>query len=123
MCHVLIIEDEPLVAMDLEMLLASAGATSFSFAQSQPEAVEMALAHPPAFITSDVRLADGTGPLAVFDIHKVLGPIPVLFITGTPDACHPRELTDLVLTKPFDRTAVIRAFHVAQPTCQAPILH
>jgi CheY-like chemotaxis protein len=123
MCHVLIIEDEPLVAMDLEVLLASVGATSFSFAQSQPEAVEMALAHPPAFITSDVRLEYGTGPLAVWDIHKALGPIPVIYITGTPDACHPREPTDPVLTKPFDRSAVVLAFKVSLAACSSPILH
>lgn len=115
MCHVLIIEDEPLVALDLETLLASAGATSFAFAQTQGEAVQMALAHRPSFITSDVRLADGTGPLAICDIHQALGHIPVVYITGTPSACHPRDPADPVLTKPFDRNAVIRAFQVCRP--------
>jgi CheY-like chemotaxis protein len=115
MCHVLIIEDEPLVALDLEVLLASVGATSFSFAHSQSEAVAVALAHPPSFITSDVRLEHGTGPLAVCDIHKALGPIPVVYITGTPDACYPRDPADTVLTKPFNRSAVVQAFEVCRP--------
>jgi CheY-like chemotaxis protein len=114
MCHVLIIEDEPFVALDIEAVLAPAGATSFSFAQSQSEAVPMALAHPPAFITSDVRLSEGTGPLAVCDIHQALGAIPVIFITGTPGACFPRGLSEPVFTKPFDRGAIVQAFQGSQ---------
>ena len=112
MCHVLIIEDEPLVALDLEWLLGSVGATSFAFAQSESEVVSMAIAQPPSFITSDVTLAEGTGPRAVYAIHEALGAIPVLYITGTPSACHPNVPVQPVLTKPFDRSAVMRAFQL-----------
>lgn len=113
MCHVLIIEDEPMVALELEWLLGSVGATSFAFAQSEAEAVSMAIAHPPSFITSDVKLAEGTGPQAVCVIHEALGPIPVVYITGTPSACHPNISLQPVLTKPFDRSAVLRVFQQA----------
>ena len=65
MCHVLIIEDEPLVAIDLENVLVEAGATSFAFASSEAEAVEQACARLPHVMTSDVRLTSGTGPAAV----------------------------------------------------------
>ena len=61
MCHVLIIEDEPILAMDLEALLEAEGATSFSFAVSEEEAVSEALARTPGLITSDVKLVEGTG--------------------------------------------------------------
>lgn len=111
MCHVLIIEDEPLVAMDLELLLEREGATSFAFAVSQAEAVHEAIARRPAFITSDVTLVEGTGPLAVAIILNKLGAIPVVFITGTPDACCPCEAESPILTKPFDRLAIAQAFH------------
>lgn len=110
MCHVLIIEDEPLVAMDLEALLASAGATSFAFAYSQDDAIASALEQLPGFITSDVRLAQGTGPLAVCGIHAALGPIPVIYITATPGACYPRRSDALIFPKPFDRAAIVEAF-------------
>jgi CheY-like chemotaxis protein len=110
MCHVLIIEDEPMVALELEWLLGSVGATSFAFAQSEAEAVSMALEQPPSFITSDVKLAEGTGPQAIFAIHEALGAIPVVYITGTPSACHPNEPVQPVLSKPFDRSAVLLAF-------------
>ena len=89
MPHILIIEDEPLIAMELESILADEGGTSFSFADSEDAAIVAALAQPPALITSDVKLLTGTGPHAVKTIHEKLGPIPVIFITATPDACRP----------------------------------
>lgn len=46
-CHVLIIEDEPLVALMLQFLLEDEGATSFTFACSEAAAVEFALVTPP----------------------------------------------------------------------------
>jgi len=118
MCHVLIIEDEPIVAMDLEVLLASAGATSFDVACSQDDAVASALKHSPEFITSDVRLTQGTGPLAVTEIHAALGPIPVIYITGTPGACYPRGADALVFTKPFNRAVIIKAFRECRSRSQ-----
>ncbi len=115
MCHVLIIEDEAFMAMDLEEMLGEEGATSFSFAASQDEAIREALARKPDLITSDVTLSEGTGPLAVSLIRDALGPIPVIFITATPDACEPRKSGCEVLTKPFDRDAIARAFRTLAP--------
>lgn len=111
MCHVLIIEDEALMAMDLEALLEKEGATSFSFAASQDEAVTEALVRKPDLIISDVALSEGTGPLAVSTILDTFGHVPVIFITGTPDACSPCPPGTLILTKPFNRAAIARAFH------------
>lgn len=115
MCHVLIIEDEPLLAMDLEALLEEEGATSFSFAASQDEAVREALVRKPDLITSDVKLVDGTGPRAVLTILDALGPIPVIFITGTPDACQPSVPTSIILTKPLNAAEMSQAFRRLKP--------
>lgn len=79
MCHVLIIEDEPFIAMDLQQLLEEQGATSFDFADSEDEAVAAAMQRRPDIITSDVKLTKGTGPAAVLTIHEQLGQIPVIF--------------------------------------------
>lgn len=110
MCHVLIIEDEPLVAMDLEALLSLEGATSFAFAACQDDAVAEAILHRPAIIMSDVKLLEGTGPMAVAIIVDLLGPIPVIFITGTPEACNPCNPASPILAKPFDRPAIAQTF-------------
>ena len=110
MCHVLIIEDETLVAMALEMCLASHGATSFDLAETEWEAIQAARMKPPAFITSDVNLRIGTGPAAVAQIFSELGPIPVVFITATPEACLPCEPPAKVFGKPLNEAEIVRAF-------------
>ena len=111
MCHVLIIEDEPFVAMDLQELLEHEGATSFDFADTQQDAVAAALLHRPDLITSDVKLLDGTGPLAVEAIYRALGAIPVIFITASPQDCSPCEPSDIILTKPINAREVVLAFN------------
>lgn len=113
MCHVLIIEDKPFIAMDIEDLLASAGATSFDIVATQADAISAAMAHEPDVITSDVSLIEGTGPAAVRVIHKALGEIPVIFITGTPEDCDPCDPPGVILGKPLDRCAIAAAFRSA----------
>jgi two-component system, response regulator PdtaR len=121
-CHVLIIEDETLVAMDLQSVLSAAGATSFAFAASEEEAIDQAFACCPLIITSDVRLVTGTGPAAVQVIRERLGMIPVLFISGTPNDCNPREPGDAVFGKPFDRKAIAAAFRTLLSSCRPSIV-
>ena len=111
MCHVLIIEDEPLVAMSIQDILASQGATSFEIVETEKAAVLAATANEPRIITSDVKLLEGTGPAAVREIHKRLGPIPVIFITGTPEECRPCNPPGSIVPKPFTAHAIIAAFH------------
>jgi CheY-like chemotaxis protein len=115
MCHVLIIEDEPLVAMDLEMMLEEAGATSFDVAATEAEAIEAARNHPPQLITSDMRLLDGTGPAAVRVIIAEQGEVPVIFISGTPEDCQPCSAKAVVLGKPFRRGSVVDMFRRLAP--------
>ena len=100
MCHVLIIEDDAIAALDICSTLKAAGATSFSFAETERDAVRSAREARPGLITSDVMLASGSGPRAVEQIHDEIGPCPVIFITATPDQCDPCEHSR-ILEKPF----------------------
>jgi CheY-like chemotaxis protein len=109
-CHVLIIEDEPLVAMDVEALLAENGGTSFAFAETEKDAVVAALVQRPEFIISDVSLTQGTGPAAVKKIHALVGDIPVIFVTATPQACVPCDPPGRIFEKPMHQAAVAQAF-------------
>lgn len=115
MCHVLIIEDEWLIAEHLIQLAEQAGATSFATACTQDEAIRAADERTPDIILSDVKLLAGTGPCAVAAIVAALGPIPVIFITGTPEACHPRAASSVVLQKPVNAARVIEAFRRLAP--------
>src|SRR3954470_1024709 len=76
-CHVLVIEDEWLVACHLADVAQRAGGTSISMAAAQREAVAKARSERPGIILSDVLLREGTGPLAVETIIAEQGFIPV----------------------------------------------
>ena len=110
MCHVLIIEDEAMIALDLETLLEREGATSFSFAASEDDAVAAARSRRPDVITSDVTLLEGTGLAAVERIRAALGRIPVVYISGTATGCCGSDPLTRALRKPVDRAAIASVF-------------
>jgi CheY-like chemotaxis protein len=92
------------------MMFESAGATSFAFADTEQGAIDSAVVRRPDFISSDVTLHEGTGTGAVAVIQRQMGPIPVIFITATPDVCADCGLPRRILLKPLDEHAVCRAF-------------
>ena len=100
--------------MEVELLLEGEGATSFAFAATEAQAVACAIKRRPDLITSDVKLAEGTGPHAVSEIQRLYGEIPVIFITGSASECDPCEPPGVVLTKPINNQALIKAFHARQ---------
>jgi len=114
MCHVLIIEDDALAAIDIQHTLAAAGATSFSFAASEREALEEARSRRPAVITSDVMLGDSSGVAAVRSISAELGPVPIIFVTATPENCEGCP-SHAVIEKPFDAGTLASAFRDCAP--------
>ena len=115
MCHVLIIEDDWIIAENIADIAREAGATSIATADSQQAGIDAALARPPAVILSDVQLATGTGPLAVQAIREQLGPMPVIFVTGTPEACVDCDYAEAILEKPVAAAEVISAFRRIAP--------
>lgn len=123
MCHVLIIEDEAFIALDLQDVLSSVGATSFDFAETQADAVTAARLRRPDVITSDVMLREGNGPDAVADIFNELGPLPVIFITATPGACIPCPAASPILAKPVRNSVLCEAFMAVAPrgACNLPL--
>ena len=114
MCHVLIIEDDALAAMDIRATVARAGTTSFSFADTEAQAVERARESLPEMIISDVMLASGFGPEAVRTIHAEHGAIPTIFITATPEQCRGCD-PELVLEKPFSEHQLAALFRRLRP--------
>lgn len=110
MIHVLIIEDEPMIALAIQMTLEDEGVTSFDIAVTEAEAIALADRRQPTFITSDVALLEGTGPRAVAAILAKHGSVPVLFLTGNPEDCVPVTPPAIVLTKPFDARQVAMTY-------------
>lgn len=124
MCHVLIIEDEWLIAEQLSHLVRQAGATSIDTAETEEEAVQGARARTPDVILSDVKLLAGTGPRAVQIIRSEMGPIPVIFITATPEACRSCDPPSVILVKPINSSKVTDTFKRFAPAdAVAPCPH
>ena len=100
---VMIIEDEPIIAMDLEALLESLGHRVIGIARTEKEAVHLAVAKRPALVLADIQLADGSsGVEAVRNILENIS-VPVIFITAFPERLltgqHPEPT--FLITKPF----------------------
>lgn len=83
--HVLIIEDELLIALELKTLLGDLGFASFDLADSATEALVCARAHRPDLVTADYRIVGGTGVDAVAAITASIGRVPVIYITSNID--------------------------------------
>ena len=82
---VLIIEDEPLIALDLENVVISIGHRVQAIARTRAEAIAAFKTRPASLILADIQLADGSSGLdAVNDILK-LAEVPVIFITAYPE--------------------------------------
>lgn len=115
MCHVLVIEDNLLIADHIVQILEGAGGSSFDLASTQAEAIKAARARVPDCIMSDVRLAEGTGPAAVQAIIAEHGAVPVIFMTGTPEACTPCAPPMVILAKPIHAHVLVATFRDLAP--------
>jgi DNA-directed RNA polymerase specialized sigma24 family protein len=102
--EIMIIEDEPLIAMDIEQLVESLGHKVVSVARTHKEAVHLFAQTQPRMILADIQLADGSSGIdAVNDIlnsHSV----PVIFITAFPERLLTGERPEptFLVTKPFN---------------------
>jgi CheY-like chemotaxis protein len=101
---VVIIEDEPLIALDLELLLQSLGHHVVRVARTERQAIDAVLQTRPGLVLADIQLADGSSGLdAVNEILRTLQ-VPVIFVTAYPE----RLLTG---TKPEPTFLVRKPYH------------
>ena len=108
--EVLIIEDEPIIAMDLEAMVTDLGHTVLGIARTRQEAVAAIKGHVPGLILADIQLADGSSGLDA--VNEILGvtDVPVVFITAYPERLltGDRPEPTFLITKPF-RTDTVKA--------------
>ena len=112
---VLIIEDEPLISMQLEGLVSDLGHNVIGTAATRTQALEIFSRHPAGLVLADIQLADGSSGIdAVEDLLK-LGDIPVIFITAYPEKLLTGERPEptYLVTKPFQESTVRAAISQA----------
>jgi CheY-like chemotaxis protein len=105
---VLIIEDEPLIALDLAELVKSMGHTVRHVARTHREAIEAVAKHRPDLVLADIQLSDGSSGLeAVQEILRSID-VPVIFITAHPERLLTGERPEpaYLVEKPFRPEAV-----------------
>lgn len=106
--RVLIIEDEPIISMDLEAIVAGLGHTVTAITDTRDTAVKAALADKPNLVLADIQLADGSSGIdAVNDILTAFN-VPVIFITAYPERLltGKRPEPTFLITKPFKEDQV-----------------
>jgi CheY-like chemotaxis protein len=101
---VLIIEDEPIIAMDIEELVQSCGHRVIGVAATESDAVAIATRLRPGLILADINLGaggDGTSAVARILAHHHA---PVIFVTAYPERLLTGDAVEpaFVITKPFE---------------------
>jgi len=100
---VLIIEDEPFIAMELEGLIESLGHRVIGVASTHGDAIALMKNKKPGLILSDIQLADGSSGLdAVNELLRSFE-VPVIFITAFPERFLTGERPEpaFLIAKPF----------------------
>jgi DNA-directed RNA polymerase specialized sigma24 family protein len=102
--NIMIIEDEPLIAMDIEQMVESLGHTVTGIARTHKEAIALFESQNPGMVLADIQLADGSSGIdAVNDILSKVS-VPVIFITAFPERLLTGERPEptFLVTKPFN---------------------
>jgi CheY-like chemotaxis protein len=105
---VLIIEDEPVIAADIEALVRELGHKVSDIAATRSEAVAAVARETPGLVLADIQLADGSSGIdAVKDILQ-RADVPVIFITAFPERLLTGERPEptFLITKPFQPETV-----------------
>jgi CheY-like chemotaxis protein/DNA-directed RNA polymerase specialized sigma24 family protein len=105
---VLIIEDEPFIAMELEGLVEGLGHRVIGVASTHGEAIALMKNKKPGLILSDIQLADGSSGLdAVNELLRSVE-VPVIFITAFPERFLTGERPEpaFLIAKPFQPAMV-----------------
>ena len=105
---VLIIEDEAVIAADIEALVREMGHTVIGIAATRSEAAETVARAKPGLVLADIHLADGSSGIdAVKDTLEYID-VPVIFITAFPERLltGQRPEPTFLITKPFQPETV-----------------
>ncbi len=118
--RVQIIEDEPLIALDIRNIVTDMGHEVTGIARTHAEAVALGKRERPDLILADIHLADdSSGVEAVGELLEQYECVPVIFITAYPERLLTGEKPEpaFLITKPFEqeqvRSAVSQAMFFA----------
>ena len=82
---VLIIEDEPVIAMDVAEIVKSLGHRVIGIAARASQAVATAREAKPGLILADIQLEDGSSGITAVQTILTAAEVPVVFVTAFPE--------------------------------------
>lgn len=105
---VLIIEDEPVIAMDVAEIVKGLGHRVIGIAARASQAVATAREAKPGLILADIQLEDGSSGITAVQTILTAAEVPVVFVTAFPERLLTGETLEpaFVVTKPFDAAAL-----------------
>ncbi|HEX7752845.1 MAG TPA: response regulator [Novosphingobium sp.] len=112
---VLIIEDQPLISMQLERVVSDLGHRVTGTAATHTQAVELFTRQPAGLVLADIQLADGSSGIDAVQELLEFGDVPVIFITAYPEKLLTGERPEptYLITKPFQESSVRAAISQA----------
>lgn len=117
--RIMVIEDEAIIAMDIESIVSAMGHSITGIARTRDAAVKLANKEKPDLILADIQLADNSSGIdAVADILGQFD-IPVIFITAFPERLLTGDRPEpaFLISKPYSeeqvRSAVSQAMFFA----------
>jgi DNA-directed RNA polymerase specialized sigma24 family protein/CheY-like chemotaxis protein len=119
--RVLIVEDEPVIAMDIAAIVRSIGHTVVGVAATKDKAVTLAEEHRPGLVLADIQLKDGDSGITTVQEILTSIDVPVIFVTGFPERLLTGEHVEpaFLITKPFDpetlKIAIGQALSLSTP--------
>lgn len=122
--EILVIEDEPIIALDLKRLVEACGHRVVGLAASEADAVRLAATRRPGLILADINLGrGGDGSAAVARIQLAMT-VPVIFVTAYPERLLTAEGLEpaFIISKPFEPLALAIATYQAVHGAHAPLM-
>lgn len=123
--NILIVEDEALLAMDIEAMIRDSGHEVIGEAASLREVIALTLSHAPDVAFVDIQLDEGSSGLDVCAlIRERWASTAVVFVTANP-----KKIPDHfcgahgVIPKPFSRAGLMSAMrYIEEGVCDPPPL-
>lgn len=112
---ILIIEDEPLISMQLEALVLDMGHTITGTAATRAQAQDIFAKEIPGLVLADIQLRDGSSGIDAVEDLMSLASVPTIFITAYPERLLTGERPEptYIITKPFQENTVKAAISQA----------
>jgi signal transduction histidine kinase len=122
---ILIVEDEPIIALDIQRQLVQLGHTVVAIADCAPLALEAVDRWHPDLVLMDIRIRGDKNGIETADQIRQQHELPIVFLTAHADTATVQQVKAVqpygYIVKPFERHDLLTAIEVALSRHQAEL--